>query len=206
MKPKYLLLISTLSIAAVAVGAVISQGATTPIENAYGEDGQKEYTMVLDAGSNDLFRAVKYGAGTASTATPTGQSSVGFKSYVFEGVQGSSEFKSHGTDTFTLCGRRDHFSTMIGNTDPFYSIISVTINYTYDSDKAMSTLYIYGSNTQITSIPSTDDGVSLQNNNGSPMLKNGGYRYFAIAHSGASANADYVYHIGISSIVIKYTC
>lgn len=205
MKPKYLLLISTLSIAAVAVGAVISQGATTPIENAYGEDGQKEYTMVLDAGSNDLFSTVKYGAGTASTATPTGQSSVGFESYVFEDIQGSSEFGSHGTNTFTLCGRRDHFSTMIGNTDPFYSITSVTVNYTYDSDKAMSTLYIYGSDTPITSIPSSGR-VSLQYKSGSPMLKNGRYRYFAIVQSGASANADYVYHIGISSIVIEYTC
>ena len=202
MKPKYLLLISTLSIAAVAVGAVISKGATTPIENAYGEDGKLAYSMTLDYKTNTLFQG-GYGAGTASTATSTKQWEIDFASYVFQ--PRSDAMHSYGTNTFTLVARNNGVHTMFGNTKPFSSITSVTVNYTYDGYDGTTSLYIYGSNEVITSIPE-DGGESLQNSSGAEMLKNKGYRYFAISASGATSHPDATYYIGISSIVINYTC
>ena len=202
MKPKYLLLISTLSIAAVAVGAVISQGATTPIENAYGEDGKLAYSMTLDYTTNALFEG-GYGAGAASTATSTKQWEIDFASYVVH--PGSDDMHSYGTNTFTLVASNNGVHTMFGNTKPFSSITSVKVNYSYDAYDGTSSLYIYGSNEVITSIPN-DGGELLQNHQGAEMLKGKGYRYFAISASGATAHPSATYYIGISSIVINYTC
>lgn len=208
MKPKLLLLLACFGAASAATGAILAKGSAKPIENAYGNDAKQTYTMVLNCETNALFRN-GYGVGTASTATPSNQSSVGFESFMFDASAGSAqipegEMHGQGENTFTLVAGRNTQHSMLANTEPFSSITSVTVKYTYDSDRAMDTLYIYGSNAQITSIPS-EGGEVLRSNSGSAMLENKGYHYFAIAASG-STTSDAIYHVGISSIEIEYTC
>ncbi len=207
MKPKYLLLISTLSIAAVAVGAVISKGATTPIENAYGKDGTLAYSMTLDSSTNTLFQG-RYGEGTASTSTKTG-GSVSFASYVFNN-KGNLSLESHGANTFTMKGRHNDLRTMIGSIgkddEGFSDITSITVTFTAEISDRIGNFWAFASDKAITDVPS-EGGASVRSNDPVTIPFSGSNdHHFAIVYGGDSSHSDADYWVAISSIVINYTC
>ncbi len=202
MKSAHLIAVALGGITLVA-GAASLNGTYVHIDRAQGNNGTGSYSMTLNKDTNTLFNN-GYGAGTASSVTGGGHSTVGFQSFVFN--EGDKKATSYGTNCFAMTGVHNGVHTMFANTEPFHDIKSITVKFTYDATNALSTFYLYTSSTAFTEIPNTNGSSMVSKHPKEDLFDGADDHYFAITLSGYSGSGSSDYHIAIEWIVITYAC